>query len=81
MTDAIFNRESNEFRDKNRAIDSVGRYIHAEFEGLHPADRVDAYRAIEREAGQAATRQAETNERDGVPEHPQESATSGRLDG
>ncbi len=61
-----------EFYDKDEAVDSARRSINIQFRNLHPVDRVDAYRTIEKEADEAATRQAETNDRDGVPERPQD---------
>lgn len=71
----------NEFRDKDAAIDCARRDIRAEFSDLHPVDRVDAYRTIEKEAGRAATRLAETNDREGVPEHPRDIEKRAALDG
>ncbi len=62
----------NEFRNKDDALNSVRRDIEYELRDVHPVDKVDAYRTIEKEAGQAATRQAETNDREGVPERPQD---------
>ncbi len=62
----------NEFRDKDEALDSARYGIEIELLKLHPVDKVYAYRAIEKEAGEAAVVQEETNDREGVPEHPKD---------
>ena len=74
----------NEFQDKDDALKRAWYDIDVELRNVHPVDKVDAYRAIEKEAGQAATRQAETNDREGVPERPQDiewGAADRALDG
>ena len=51
---------------------------------LHPTDRAEAYREIERQAGVAATMQEEKNSEGGVPERAKDqekTAISDRLDG
>ena len=74
-----------EFQDKDRALDSVRRSINIDLEGLHPVDKVDVCHTIEKEAGEAATRQAEMNDRDGVPERPEDrektASINDRMDG
>lgn len=74
----------NDYRDKEEALDNAKRGIGAEFSGLHPVDRLDAYRELGKHANAHADLQEGFNDLNGVPERPQDierAAIDGTLDG
>ena len=69
----------SEFRDKDAALGNSLCGIDDALCGLHPDDKVEVYRTIVTRVGEAADRQAEVNERDGVPERPEAVRMDGEL--
>lgn len=56
------------YQDKSMASNHVQARAVREFESLHPTEHAEAYRDLQTWAGEKATEQEETNEREGVPE-------------
>lgn len=77
---------SDDYGNKDEAIRDASAACENAIQrhNLHPTDKAEAYREIQRQAGEAAAGQEERNAENGVPERPEDqekTAISERMDG